>query len=95
MKIPVKFTRKVLKEVRFHSVSFFMKQQPCTLASGWSLKKGDWWYESGKPETAKFFDIRKTVSKDGLEKYGLYIGRLGLVFMKKAKKKESTIAVNV
>lgn len=50
------------------------------LATGWSLKKKDWWYHKD-PSTVKFFDIRRTINTKTIN-YGLYIGRFALVLMK-------------
>ncbi|WP_372011414.1 hypothetical protein NBRC13296_12710 [Paenibacillus chitinolyticus] len=53
---------------------------------GWSRNKGDWWWK-GSPRNAKLFDIRKTIGNE-ITKYGIYIARLSLVFMKKAEKED-------
>jgi hypothetical protein len=49
--------------------------------AGWSKEKGDYW----KPEdgsVAKILSAGKNTYEDGTVQYGLYIGRLALVFMK-------------
>jgi hypothetical protein len=49
------------------------------IAAGWSLRKGDWWYR-GNPSNRKFFNIEKYIDDD-TKSYGIYIGRLGIVYM--------------
>lgn len=75
----MKFSKMILQSVQFRSVTFRVRGKKFMLACGWSLIKGDWWYEND-PSDAKFFDIRKT-STAKINKYGIYIGRLGLALM--------------
>jgi hypothetical protein len=75
----VKFNKMFLNDVQFYSIRFWIKKRRYMLASGWSFKKGDWWYRE-KPENKKFFSTEKHIS-DKTINYGIYIGRLGLCLM--------------
>lgn len=73
------FTRKmIMNNVQYRSIHLQHKRE-FMIAIGWALNKGDWWYESD-PNKARFFSLGR--NKEGnITRYGLYIGRLGIVFM--------------
>ena len=76
----MKLNKLTLNNTLFHSITFVIRKKKYMLASGWALEKGDWWY-SDKPENKKFFDLEKINTKDKIS-YGIYVGRLGLRFIK-------------
>lgn len=52
-----------------------------TFMIGWAKDKGDYWYDTD-PNTAKFFSFGKKVHNTSVQR-GAYIGRLGIVIMRR------------
>jgi hypothetical protein len=48
----------------------------------WNKIKGDRWNRRNDQKKAKFFSIGKDEWISGTQQYGLYIGRLGIAFLK-------------
>jgi hypothetical protein len=75
----LRFNKRIINNTKFISLTFYRSKHEYILALGWSLIKGDWWYR-GSPKNRKFFTIGKDVFDEHTH-YGIYIGRLGIVFM--------------
>lgn len=76
----MKVNRILLNNTKFISLTFLFRKKRCMLASGWSLQKGDWWYKDD-PKNSKFFSADREIVDNKIS-YGIYLGRLGLRFMR-------------
>lgn len=70
--------KRILNDVQYYSLNFRHNKR-ITLALGWALNKGDWWHD-GDPSKAKFLDVDRKVTEKS-KQFGIYLGRLGIVYM--------------